>query len=77
MENVGSIYYRPQGKVMFSHSSVILFTIGLVDTWSLLILVGVCVCICVLQLNYKYHRHLLADTCLLNMLNINVKYQFK
>ena len=31
-------YYRPQGKVMFSHTSVILFTIGLMDTrckWTL------------------------------------------
>ena len=35
-----SHYYRPQGKVMFSQASVILFTIGLMATWSLLILVG-------------------------------------
>ena len=33
-------YYRPQGKVMFSQVSVILSTIGLMDTRSLLILVG-------------------------------------
>ena len=32
--------YRPQGKTMFSHASVILFTIGLMDTWSLLFLIG-------------------------------------
>ena len=31
--------YRPQGKVMFSQVSVILFTIGLMATQSLLILV--------------------------------------
>ena len=29
--------YRPQGKVMFSHVSVILSTIGLMATWSLLV----------------------------------------
>ena len=34
------VCYRTQGKVMFSHASVILFTIGLMDTRSLLILVG-------------------------------------
>ena len=33
-------FNRPQGKVMFSHMSVILFTIGLMDTQSLLILVN-------------------------------------
>ena len=32
--------YQPQGKVMFSQASVILSTIGLMDTRSLLILVG-------------------------------------
>ena len=32
--------YRPQGKVMFLQASVILSTIGLMLTWSLLILVG-------------------------------------
>ena len=31
----------PQGKVMFSEACVILFTIGLMATWSLLILVTV------------------------------------
>ena len=35
-----SHFYRPKGKVMFSLASVILFTIGLVGTGSLLILVG-------------------------------------
>ena len=35
-----SCFYRPQGKVMFSHAFVILSTIGLMDIWSLLILVG-------------------------------------
>ena len=34
------LYYRPQGKVMFSQVSVILSTIGLMPTQSLLILVG-------------------------------------
>ena len=33
-------FYRPQGKVLFSQASVILSTIGLMPTWSLLILVG-------------------------------------
>ena len=33
-------YYRPQGKVMYSQASVILFTIGHIVTRSLLILVG-------------------------------------
>ena len=32
--------YRPQGNVMFSRASVILFTIAFMDTRSLLILVG-------------------------------------
>ena len=35
-----SYVYRPQGKIMFSQASVILFTIGLVPTRSLLFLVG-------------------------------------
>ena len=38
--------YRPQRKVMFSHVSVILFTISLLDTWSLLILAGYSVTPC-------------------------------
>ena len=38
--------YQPQGKVMFSHASVILFTIGLRDTWLLLILVDYLVTPC-------------------------------
>ena len=39
-------FYRTQGKVMFSHASMILFTIGLMDTRSLLILVGYLVSPC-------------------------------
>ena len=39
-------FYRPQGKVMFSHTSVILFTIDLMDTQSLLILVSYSVTPC-------------------------------
>ena len=37
---------RPQGKVMFLHTSVIPFTIGLMDTLSLLTLVGYSVAPC-------------------------------
>ena len=39
--NDSDIYYRPQGKVMFSQMSVCLSTIGLMDTGSLLGLVMV------------------------------------
>ena len=39
-------YYRPQGKAIFSQASVILSTIGLMPTWSLLILVGYSVTCC-------------------------------
>ena len=46
LQSFPSTCYRPQGKVMFSHASVILFISGLMDTQSLLILVGYSVTPC-------------------------------
>ena len=72
------VYYRPQGKVMFSQASVILSTIGLMDTRSLLILVtarSVCILLeCFLVMKFKHFNQsdITNDiTALTLMLSVN------
>ena len=57
-------FYRPEGKVMFSHASVILSTIGLMAAGSLLILVmerSVCI---LLECLLAYHKNNIYSTAI-------------